>query len=140
MTDTNDREPAIVYLKDLSGDRSDLLDAVVEALDAKAARLGAKHRVAGIATGGCIEAVGTGRMGSFRRQAHAHTNAGDIFRDWICVLARRPERLLTATGRPTRLLIHEVAHIATQTGHDHRWRFMVGRLGAPSEARNRSAS
>lgn len=140
-------EPEVIYRGgmprvDASGPGPTLaLWRVVTALDIWGGGPEPRNPVAGIAVGGCVEAIGTGREGAFRRSAHAHTT-GD-WRGWICVRSRRPERLVTATGRPSRLLIHEVAHIATRTGHDARWRAMVARLGAPSEAqrtRRRSTS
>lgn len=124
-------------------------DALADVVRALEARSGATNRVVGIAIGGCVKAVGTARRGGMRDQAHAHTRESvhvnvdadgtegpeRVMRGWICVNSAHPERLLTASGAPSRLLIHEVAHIASGTGHDVRWRQMVGRLGAPSEAK-----
>lgn len=79
--------------------------------------------------GSCIA---TGRR--FRRQAHAHTEPRSSHRGWICILSAKPERAVSASGRPTRLLIHEVAHMfAPSDWHGERWQRAVTLLGAPSE-------
>jgi hypothetical protein len=55
--------------------------------------------------GGC---VARGEGSSFRASAHAHTTPG-IHNGWVCV--RSPKRVLTSSGAPSRLLLHEAAHI-----------------------------
>lgn len=62
--------------------------------------------VAGVYVGGCVQ---RGPGSSFRAMAHTHTKANDAYRGWICV--RSAKRVLTASGRPTRLLLHEAAHV-----------------------------
>jgi len=67
----------------------------------------------GIFVGGCIERK---EGSSFRRKAHAHwvkDKHGNLTRygGWVCV--RSPKRLYKKDGRPSRLLIHEVAHFFT---------------------------
>ena len=80
---------------------------------ALAARLQARGwHVAGVFVGGCV-ARGIGS--SFRALAHTHTRLDDPHRHWICV--RSPRRVLTASGEPSRLLRHEVAHTFTRSGH-----------------------
>lgn len=61
--------------------------------------------VAGVFVGGCV-ARGVGS--SFRAMAHTHNQPGR-YHGWICVRSTR--RVLTASGQPTRLLLHEVAHV-----------------------------
>ena len=92
-------------------------------------------RVAGVSLGGCCDAFGTDRIGAMRRSAHAHTSPRSTWRGWICFKSGKPERVRTATGKPTTLLIHEVGHIVTWDGHTARWRAAVSKLGAPAEAR-----
>jgi hypothetical protein len=123
--------PEIIYPEPRTYAEACVAKAIVE-VEARVEK--PKMRVAGVSIGGCVWAVGTDRKGAFRRQAHAHTHATDVRRGWVCVLSGRTERLVTPTGKATRLLIHEIAHVATLTGHDDAWRAMVARLGAPSEA------
>ncbi len=97
-------------------------------------------RVAGISLGGCVDAIGTDRRGAMRRVAHAHTGVHSPNRGWICVNSGKESRILTATGRPTYVLIHEVAHIVTWDGHTARWGKAVTALGAPGEAKRYAAA
>ena len=109
----------------------------LEALEAKVLKAGhAYHPVAGISVGGCCRAIGTPRMGAFRRQAHAHNDKRDSRYGWICVLSASPSRLVSATGRPTALFAHEYAHLLTPgTGHGPAWKKAVASLGHPAEAK-----
>jgi hypothetical protein len=93
--------------------------------------------LAGISVGGCVDAHGTDRQGAMRRQAHTHVGQDDPNRGWICVLATRSDRLVSATGLPTALFRHEYAHLLAPTdlGHGQRWRAAVTALGAPGEAK-----
>jgi hypothetical protein len=98
------------------------------------------ERVAGISLGGCCDAFGTDRTGAMRRSGHAHTDVRSEWRGWICIKSGKPEKIVTASGRASTLLIHEVAHIVTWAGHTVRWRKAVADLGAPGEAKRYEAS
>lgn len=88
-------------------------------------------QIAGIFVGGCVV---RGPGSSFRRQAHAHNSARDPHKGWICIRSAR--RVWTLSGQPSRLLLHEYAHILTPSaGHGPAWQKRVAELGAPSEAR-----
>jgi hypothetical protein len=97
-------------------------------------RSGIERFPAGISLGGCVTAHGTDRVGAMRRSAHAHTGRSD-YRGWLCFKSTKPERLVTATGRPTMLFAHEWAHVAVLAGHTRSWRALMTRLGHPSEAK-----
>lgn len=95
--------------------------------------------IAGIFVGGCVD----GRQ-RFRAQAHAHNMPGDEHLGWLCILshrrlfaaARQPDGSWTTTDRPSRLVMHEVAHLMTPGhGHDDTWRAMMRQLGQPIPAR-----
>ena len=91
--------------------------------------LGIKHaEVWGVFLGeGCI----TGHWLDARKEmAHAHVGT-DEYAGWICSTVD----LLTATGRPNHVLLHEIAHVLRgTTSHDAKWRKIVTDLGAKREA------
>lgn len=78
----------------------------------------------GLFVGGCVE---RGPGSSFRRQAHAHAHPTSARWGWVCVRSWR--RLLTASGAPSQLLLHELAHVITGQGHTDRWRAEARALG-----------
>jgi len=87
---------------------------------------------AGTFVGGCID---RGDGSSFRAKAHAHCCPDDPLEQnqgWICV--RSVKRLRMATGRPSMLMLHELAHIlAREAWHNDKWRSKVRELGGRIE-------
>ena len=64
--------------------------------------------------------------------AHAHNEKGSDWEGWICVM--RPEDVLTPTGKPSKMLLHEYAHLLVPNeGHSRKWKREVTKLGAGSE-------
>lgn len=59
----------------------------------------------GVFLGGCVE---RGGRSSFRAKGHAHNGEGS-HSGWICIRSRK--RLMTRTGRPSELMLHELAHL-----------------------------
>lgn len=101
--------------------------------------------VAGIFIGGCVE---RGVGSSFRARAHAHnskqnTRNFDVYFGWICIrslarlgqhhaVAQNDGSTLIVIDKPSRLLMHEYAHILCEGhGHDDKWRRTMKRLGQP---------
>ncbi len=76
----------------------------------------------GLFTGGCVK---RGDGSSFRAKAHAHTSGEN--KGWICVRAFR--RVHMKDGRPSQLMIHELAHILSGHGHDDVWRKKMKEIG-----------
>lgn len=74
--------------------------------------------------GGCVE---RGVGSSFRASAHAHNDPVDEFRGWICI--RSEHRLYTASGTPSQLMLHELAHLIAPRTHHDRWRATARELG-----------
>ena len=88
--------------------------------------------------GGCVE---RGEGSSFRAKAHAHNLKGDPWFGYICVRSlKRIGAWLPMSDnffdgeitKPSRTLIHELAHILTPNhGHDEAWRHKMKELGQP---------
>jgi len=67
-------------------------------------------------------------------EAHAHALQDDEWKGWICIAD--PGAVITATGRPSHTLIHEVAHLILQNAsHNKKWHDTVVGLGATVEAK-----
>ena len=65
-------------------------------------------------------------------EGHAHVKGP--WRGWICIPS--PSRVLTRTGRPSQLLLHEVAHLMVGTiDHGVAWRNALRTIGGGAEAR-----
>jgi len=82
-----------------------------------------KHpEVKGIFVGGCVE---RGEGSRFRAKAHSHIKGH--YKGWICFLS---ERRLDSNE----LMLHEVAHVISESGHDDKWRETVLRIGGTLDA------
>lgn len=90
------------------------------------------HPAVRVFVGGCVE---RGEGSSFRAMAHAHNDSRhDENFGWICV--RSTYRVLTDSGKPTTLMLHEIAHVLTPNeGHTAKWAACLSGLGAPGEAK-----
>jgi hypothetical protein len=65
----------------------------------------------------------------YREAAHAHV-AGCDHPGWICV--RNPNDVLRKASRQvSALLMHELAHLISQSGHTDKWRRAMTELGQP---------
>jgi hypothetical protein len=63
----------------------------------------------------------------YREQAHAHVKGCD-HPGWICV--RNPRHVLSGSSRHVSgLLLHELAHLISQSGHNETWRQTMRGLG-----------
>ena len=80
--------------------------------------------VKGVYVGGCISRGDT--KGFYYALAHAHTYANS-HQGWICVRSKR--RALESNGKPSQIMLHELAHILTLKGHTDKWRIKAHELG-----------
>jgi len=65
--------------------------------------------------------------------AHAHNDPEDEWYGWLCF--DKPGRVLTKTGRPTQVLLHEIAHLRCPgEHHTKRWRQTLTLMGGGREA------
>jgi len=89
------------------------------------------HVLRGVYVGGCIDERNAWGIWESTR-SHAHNSSKSEWLGWICVL--KPEDVLTASGRPTATLLHELAHLlAPNSHHSRRWKVAVTELGAGQE-------
>jgi hypothetical protein len=66
--------------------------------------------------------------------AHAHTAKDDEWAGWICI--SDPKAVITPTGRPTHVLLHELAHLMVpNSAHNKKWYDTLVRLGGATEAK-----
>jgi hypothetical protein len=80
---------------------------------------------------GCIK---RGDGSSFRARAHAHNDPIYPCYGWICV--RSVKRVfIKGTNKPSKLMLHELAHILSKSGHDKKWAKKVKELGGAINAR-----
>ena len=87
----------------------------------------------GVYVGGCVDRTGETWRLWHEIHGHAHNDKLDPWFGWVCIL--EPKRVLTAKGRPTKILLHEIAHLLVPNqGHTKRWKRVVAELGAASEA------
>lgn len=83
----------------------------------------------GIFIGGCVsgETTWSEMAGT---DAHAHQDAE--WAGWICIYSGRAA---LTKGKPSQLLLHELAHLLVSGGHNDRWRSACAFLGASKEAK-----
>lgn len=64
-----------------------------------------------------------------KERAHAHipSDKGGRCVGWICI--RDGQYLWTINNKPSMLLLHEVAHILSDSGHNKKWRETYHKLG-----------
>lgn len=85
----------------------------------------------GVFVGSCIEERNAVTPWENAR-SHAHNFTKDPWFGWICVL--NPKDVLTTSGIPTNIIIHEIAHLMVPDQlHSVKWKRMVTKLGAPGE-------
>jgi hypothetical protein len=91
------------------------------------------RRCRGVHVGGCVAGRRWRRDSDWDTEAHAHNVDHDPWFGWICVASER--FLFTASRRPTRVMVHEYAHLlAPNSRHGAAWQEAVSELGYPSEA------
>jgi hypothetical protein len=79
------------------------------------------YLVKGVFVGGCVKT-----KSRFRALAHAHCHPGE-HSGWICILS---EKRLTEKH----LLLHELAHLISGTGHTDKWRKVLLSIGGTLDA------
>ncbi len=89
----------------------------------------------GVHLGGCVEMGPEEVHKQVHLAGHAHTNRGCRWRGWICIID--PAEAFTRLGNPSRLVLHEYAHLicGDAVGHGATWKRVVAELGAGTEAK-----
>lgn len=65
--------------------------------------------------------------------AHAHNDPEDEWYGWLCF--DKPSRVFTKSGRPTQVLLHEIAHLRCPgQHHTKKWRQTLTMMGGAKEA------
>ena len=95
--------------------------------------LSVHHNLWGIFVGdGCV--TGQSPLEWVGIYAHSHNNLNDEWFGWICIAD--PSNVITATGNPTAILKHEIAHLyCPNEHHSKKWKATVTLLGAPEQAK-----
>ena len=87
--------------------------------------------IRGIYVGGCVDERNSWSVWESAR-SHAHNASKSEWLGWICVL--KPEDVLTPSGRPTAVMMHELAHLlCPDQKHSRAWKRAVTELGAGQE-------
>ena len=94
-------------------------------------RLGLDPRIVwGVSAGSCIAGE---QWYDKRYHIEGHAHYVGPWRGWICL--PDTDRIVTPPGRPTLLVLHEVAHLmAGNKGHGADWREALIGLGGKAEA------
>lgn len=89
------------------------------------------HILRGVYVGSCVhERNAWGIWDGVR--SHAHNYRKNEWFGWVCVL--KAEDVLTSRGKPTTVLLHELAHLAApESLHSRAWKRAVTELGAGTE-------
>ncbi len=89
------------------------------------------HLIRGIYIGGCVETLNT-EITFEKDWAHAHNQDSDVWHGWVCVY--RPEDVFTPSGKMSRILAHEIAHLlCPNDGHSRNWKRTITKMGYESE-------
>ncbi len=93
------------------------------------------HVIWGIFVGSCVDERLSQSIWENAR-SHAHNYTKDPWFGWICVVS--PKDALTKSGKPTDILIHEIAHLMCPNQfHSPKWKRTVVRMGAGAEIERR---
>lgn len=93
------------------------------------------HVVWGVFVGGCVDERLSSSIWESSR-AHAHNYTKDPWFGWVCIV--KWEDTLTRNGKPTDILIHEIAHLMCPNQlHSPKWKRTVVRMGVGAEIARR---
>ena len=85
----------------------------------------------GVFVGGCVDERNAWSVWE-NAVAHAHNHVAGEWFGWICIV--EPKDVLTKSGLPTSVLLHELAHLlAPESLHGRQWKKAVTALGAAAE-------